>query len=105
MHNAVIIKETKDGVLLSIFVKPNSPKFKIEFNNEEIIVYATEEPEKGKVNKEIMKEAGKLLGFRVDIVSGLASKQKTLLLSASKAQVEAALKSLSKQGESENNKH
>ena len=65
------VKETKEGIVLSIFVKPNSPKFKIELDGGEVVVYATEEPEKGKVNKEIMKEAGKLLGFRVEIVSGL----------------------------------
>jgi len=89
------LKETKEGIILSIFVKPNSPKFKIELDGGEVVVYATEEPEKGKVNKEIMKETGKLLGFRVEIVSGLTSKQKVLLLrSASKAQVEAALGSL-----------
>jgi uncharacterized protein len=88
------IKETKEGIVLSIFVKPNSPKFKIELDDGEVVVYATEEPEKGKVNKEIMKEAGKLLGFRVEIVSGLTSKQKVLLLrDASKAQVEAVLSS------------
>jgi hypothetical protein len=89
------LKETKEGIVLSIFVKPNSPKFKIELDSGEVVVYATEEPEKGKVNKEIMKEAGKLLGFRVEIVSGLTSKQKVLLLrDASKAQVETALGSL-----------
>ena len=86
------LKETKEGIVLSIFVKPNSPKFKIELDGGEVVVYATEEPEKGKVNKEIMKEAGKLLGFRVEIVSGLTSKQKVLLLrGASKAEVEAKL--------------
>ena len=37
------IKETKDGILISIFVKPNSPKFKIELDGGEIIVYATED--------------------------------------------------------------
>ncbi len=97
MHNALSIRETKDGILLSIFVKPKSPKFKIELDSEEIVVYATEEPEKGKVNKEIIKEASKLLGFKVEIVSGLTSKQKTLLLKgASQSQVEAALKNSSK---------
>ena len=86
------IKETKDGILLSIFVKPNSPKFKIELDGGEVVVYATEEPEKGKVNKEIIKEAGKLLGFRVEIVSGFTSKQKVLLLKGrNRAEVEAAL--------------
>ncbi len=87
------IKETKDGVLLSIFVKPNSSKFKIAADEGEIVVYATEEPEKGKVNKEIMKAATKLFGVQAEIVSGHTSKQKILLLrGAHKMAVESVLK-------------
>ena len=37
------ISETKDGTLIKIYVKPNSPKFKVELNDDEIIVYSTEE--------------------------------------------------------------
>ena len=74
------IKETKDGILLSIFVKPNSPKFKIELDGGEIVVYATEEPEKGKVNKEIIKESTRLFHAKVELVSGATSKEKKLLI-------------------------
>jgi uncharacterized protein (TIGR00251 family) len=87
------IKETKVGVLLSIFVKPNSPKFKMSVDEGEIVVYATEEPEKGKVNKEIIKAASKLFGVQVEIISGHTSKQKVLLLrGAHKMAVESVLK-------------
>jgi uncharacterized protein (TIGR00251 family) len=86
------IKETKDGVTLSIFVKPNSPKFKIELDGNELVVYSTEEPVKGKVNKEIIKETSKLLKHQVEVVSGLASRQKVLFVRGStKADVEALL--------------
>ncbi len=89
MHNAVSIKETKDGVLLSIFVKPNSPQFKIELDGDEVIVYATEEPEKGKVNKEIIKQLSKLLHTQVELASGFTSKQKQLVIKGiSKQQLE-----------------
>jgi uncharacterized protein (TIGR00251 family) len=89
------ITETKDGVILKVFVKPNSPKFKIQLNGGEIVVFSTEEPVKGKVNKEILKETSKLLGFKVEIVSGLTSKQKVFLLrGANKAQVDAVLGAL-----------
>ncbi|MDI9576559.1 MAG: DUF167 family protein [Thermoproteota archaeon] len=87
------INETKDGTTISIFVKPNSPKFKIEYDHEDIIVHSTEEPVKGKVNKEIIKEVGKLLGSKVEIISGLTSKQKVLLIiNADKTDVEHTLK-------------
>ena len=89
------IKETKDGVFISIFVKRNSPKFKIELDGEEIVVYATEVPEKGKANKEIIKEMTRFFGVKVELVSGATSKEKQLfLIGLTKQQAE---KSLSKQ--------
>ena len=74
------IAETKDGVILTIFVKPNSPKFKVELDGDEIVVYSTEEPVKGKVNKEIIKEFSKLFHAKVELVSGFTSKQKQLFV-------------------------
>lgn len=92
------IKETKDGALLPIFVKPNSSKFKIAIEGDEVVVYSTEEPEKGKVNKEIIKELTRTLKFDVRLVSGLTSKQKVVLFSgASKLRVEQALANLGKE--------
>jgi uncharacterized protein (TIGR00251 family) len=89
------ITQTEDGTILKIFVKPNSSEFKIEFDDREIVVYSTEEPIRGKVNKEIIKELTKLLGFRIGIVSGLTSKQKVLLLKdAKKETVVKVLRSL-----------
>jgi uncharacterized protein (TIGR00251 family) len=74
------IAETKDGVILTIFVKPNSPKFKVEFDDDEIVVSSTEEPVKGRVNKEIIKELTKLLHAKVELASGAASKEKKLIV-------------------------
>ncbi len=86
------LKESKDGIVLSIFVKPNSPKFKIELDGNEIVVYATEEPEKGKVNKEIIKELTKLFHVQVELASGFTSKQKQLVIKGlSKQQLEKIL--------------
>jgi uncharacterized protein (TIGR00251 family) len=87
------VAQTKEGATLTVFVKPNSLEFKIKLDCDEVVVYSTEEPVKGKVNKEIIKEAGKLLGFQVEIISGLTSKQKVLLFrGATKAKVEEAFK-------------
>jgi hypothetical protein len=88
------IKETKDGTTITIYVKPNSAMFKVEVDGGEIVVYSTQEPKKGKVNKEIIKELSKLLGFKVELASGFTSRQKVLLIKGvSKAQVEAAINS------------
>jgi hypothetical protein len=87
------IKEAKDGVSITIFVKPNSPIFKIEFEGAEIVVYSTEEPIKGKVNKEIIKEFTKLFHSKVVLVSGFTSKEKQLFVKGmGKQQVERFLK-------------
>ena len=86
------ISETRDGVVIKVFVKPHSPKFSIEIDGDEIVVHCTEEPVKGKVNKEIIKELTKLLHAKVELVSGLTSKQKQLLVCGiEKAKVEELL--------------
>ena len=88
------IKETNDGIVITIFVKPNCPKFKIEFDEREIVVHSTEEPEKGKVNKEILKEFSKLLHAKIVLASGATSKQKTLFVrGVRKSQTEQLLHS------------
>jgi uncharacterized protein (TIGR00251 family) len=73
-------KETKDGTVIEVFVKPNSPKFGIAIDDDEIVVFCTEQPVKGKVNKELVKAFSKLFHAKVEIVSGLTSKQKRLLI-------------------------
>ena len=89
------ISETKGGVIIAIFVKPNSPKFSVKIEGDEIIVHSTEEPVKGKVNKEIIKELSKILHVKVEFSSGLISKQKQLFVKGmNKQQVELLLKSL-----------
>jgi len=80
VHNIVSIKQTDTGVILTIFVKPNSPKFKIQRTNQEIIVHATEEPQNGKVNREILKEFTKLFHTQTELISGLTAKEKKLYL-------------------------
>ena len=42
------LTETKDGVILEIFVKPNSPKFEVQLEGEEIIVQQHGRARKGK---------------------------------------------------------
>ena len=74
------IAEGNDGVVLTIFVKPNSANFKIEVDGNEIVVHSTEEPVKGKVNKQIIKELSKLFHTKVEFVSGATSRQKQLFI-------------------------
>jgi uncharacterized protein (TIGR00251 family) len=80
MCKEMTIIETKDGVVLEVFVKPKSREFQIVTEGDEILVFCTEEPVKGKVNKEIIKEFSRLFNKRVELISGFTSKQKKLLI-------------------------
>jgi uncharacterized protein (TIGR00251 family) len=56
------------------------------------VVQCTEEPVKGKVNKELLKALSKFFHTNVKLVSGAASKQKLLLLKGiEKSEVERLL--------------
>ena len=87
------ITETKDGVIITIFVKPNASKFSVEIEGNEIVVRCTEEPVKGKVNKEIIKEFSRFLHAKVELASGFASRQKQLFVQGvGKSQAEQLLR-------------
>ena len=86
------ITETKDGTIIEVFVKPNQPKFDVKMDGDEIVVFSTEEPVKGKVNKEIMKELSRLFHAEVELISGVTSKQKRLLVKGvEKSEIERLL--------------
>jgi hypothetical protein len=89
------INEVKDGSTLEVYVKPNSKEFKIMVEEDEIVVFCKEEPFKGKVNKELVKELSKLFGRRVELVSGFTSKNKKLLIKGmGKSEIERILLSV-----------
>ena len=73
------IKKVRDGVILSVKVKPNSPKFFIE-SNSNIIIHCKSSPKQNKANIEIIKELERLFKTRVEIISGLTSKKKSILI-------------------------
>lgn len=86
------IQKTKHGVILEVYVKPRSKNFKIVADGDEIVVFCKEEPVKGKVNKELIKELSRLFHKKVELVSGFNSKQKKLLIKdAEKSEAERVL--------------
>lgn len=88
------VTETKEGCVLEILVKPRCKAFKVVVEGDDIIVLCREEPAKGKVNREIIKELSKLFHKRVELVSGFSSRQKRLLVRGiGKNEVELALQS------------
>jgi uncharacterized protein (TIGR00251 family) len=93
VRGCIKVKETKDGAVIEVFVKPNSQRFDIVVGDDEIVVFCTEQPVKGKVNKELVKEFSKLSHAKVELVSGFTSKQKRLLIKGvGKSEVEQLLR-------------
>ena len=74
------LRETAQGTLIEIHVKPRSKQFKIQVEEDELLVFCRESPVKGRVNRELTKELSRLFKRRVQILSGFRSRQKTLLI-------------------------
>ena len=80
------LRETAQGTLIEIHVKPQSKQFKIEVEEDELLVFCRESPVKGRVNKELTKELSRLFKRRVQILSGSRSRQKKLLIENARTQ-------------------
>jgi hypothetical protein len=72
--------KTDQGVVLNVYVKPNSREFKIEVEDDELVMHCKESPVKGRVNRELIKELSKVFKRKVEIISGFTSKQKKVLI-------------------------
>jgi len=72
--------KTAHGVVLDVYVKPNSKKFRVELDGDTLVVSCREAPVKGKVNRELVKKLSRLFNRRVELVSGFSSRQKKLLI-------------------------
>lgn len=86
------IRETEKGLILDVYVKPRSKEFRIVVEGDDIVIHCSEEPIEGRVNRELVKELSRFFGKRVELVSGLTSRQKRLLVKdAEKSEIERAL--------------
>ena len=86
------LTETKEGTVIEVCVKPKSAKFEVSLEGDEVVVRCTEEPVKGKVNKELLKALSKFFHTNVELVSGATSRQKRLLIkNTSKTETETLL--------------
>jgi len=84
--------QTEEGVIVEVFVRPKARSFRIVVEGDEVVVFCEEEPVKGRVNREIVKEFSKLLRRKVELLSGFTSKRKRLLIrDAEKSEVERVL--------------
>ena len=75
------LRKVSGGVVVAVFVKPNSGQFQLKVEGDELVVLCRESPVKGRVNKELIKELSRIFKKRVKIVAGLTSRQKKILIS------------------------
>ena len=79
----IVLKETKEGTLLLVYVQPKAKKNEIEGIDEwrgRLKVKIKAPPVGGKANKELLKFLSKLLGAEVEIVRGETGREKDLLI-------------------------
>jgi len=74
------LRKTAQGIMLDVYVKPNSKKFQIKTEDDELLVFCRETPVKGRVNRELIRELSRLFKRRVEIASGFSSRQKKILI-------------------------
>jgi uncharacterized protein (TIGR00251 family) len=90
----VRVTEIEEGCIIDVSVKPRSREFKLVLEEDDIVLFCTEEPLRGRVNKEIIKELSRFFHKQVELVSGFSSKQKKLLVKGvTKKDVEDLLRS------------
>jgi len=65
---------------LDVHVKPNSKEFRLTIQYDELVVFCSEAPIRGKVNSELLKQFSRLFGRKVELVSGFTSKEKKILV-------------------------
>jgi uncharacterized protein (TIGR00251 family) len=74
------LQETAQGVILDVYVKPKSSKFRVEVDVDEVIVSCREAPVKGKVNRELVKKLSRLFNIHVELVAGVSTRKKKILI-------------------------
>lgn len=73
--------EIRDSIVngkLKIKVIPNSSQQKAVFENNQWKIYLHTIPDKNKANRELIQFFKKQFGLRVEIISGMKSREKTL---------------------------
>ncbi len=81
-----MLKQTKNGVLIEVRVKPNSKRFALLRKGEKLILEVTSPPREGEANLEIIKGLKRMFGRNVEIVKGPKSRNKVILVSGAALQ-------------------
>jgi uncharacterized protein (TIGR00251 family) len=76
------LQETAQGTVVDVYARPKSKQFHVKCVDDGLLVLCREPPVMGRANKELMKGLSKLFGKRVEILSGVTSRRKRVLIRA-----------------------
>ncbi|MBN2101604.1 MAG: YggU family protein [Candidatus Aenigmarchaeota archaeon] len=85
-------QKTLDGILIEARIKTNCNSFSIKKDKEKFLIEVSSSPVEGKANKEIIKGMRKLFKTDIEIVRGLKSKDKIILIKGSLDEIERIIK-------------
>lgn len=77
------VQETSKGVVIQVYVKPESSKEELRVEGGELVFYTSEPPLQGRANAALIRFFSKALGLpvaKIDIVYGARSKLKRILV-------------------------
>ena len=78
-----LLTESKDGIIINIYVKPGSDREALVLEGDELVFYTTEIPEKGRANAALIRFLSRAVGLpvsKIDIIYGLRDRTKRVLV-------------------------
>ncbi|MCD6300899.1 MAG: DUF167 domain-containing protein [Staphylothermus sp.] len=78
-----LVTESKDGVIINLYVKPGSNREALVLEGDELVFYTTEIPEKGRANAALIRFLSKSVGLpisKIDIIYGVRDRTKRVLI-------------------------
>lgn len=82
-HYRRIVEEMKDGICITIYVKPESREDKLIIEDGELVFYTTEPPVRGRANAALTRKLSKLFNTsssKIQIVYGYRSRTKKVFI-------------------------
>lgn len=89
------LRETKDGIILEILVKPNSKRDSISIEGGILVVETREKAEQGRANMSVLKQLSKSLGVgtsSIVLLRGRFDRTKSVLIKGAGTEVVERLK-------------
>ncbi len=77
------LEERRDGVLLTIYVKPGSNRDELVLEGDELVYYTSEPPVKGRANASLIRFLSRTLDLpisKIDIVYGARERLKKIMV-------------------------